>query len=131
MKNVRFLTVILVCLVSISSCKNGDVDEAKIGASIEKAISSPIYAGEITIGVEVSVFVTEGKEYWLEDETGEIQKRYVDVLGNGQAPYTPIYAELKGEKLPKAEDGFAADYDGVFKASEIVKLEKISQQVED
>lgn len=131
MKNVQFSMLILACLLSFAACKNGDATEPKIGTSIQKALSSPVYKGEITIGVEVSVFVTEGKEYWLEDETGEIQNRYVEVLGNGQAPYTPIYAELKGKKLPKAEDGFAADYDGVFEISEIVKLEKIKEQVED
>jgi hypothetical protein len=34
-------------------------------------------------------------------------------------PYQPIYVEVSGMEEPKATDGFAADYDGIYRFTRV------------
>ena len=38
--------------------------------------------------------------------------------------YEEIFVKLRGEELPTPEDGFAADYDGVWVVEEVLKIHK-------
>lgn len=130
MKNVLFLVMILSSVMSIVSCTQTDENRKSMGASLHNATDSKtvVYKGVVTIGHEVSSFLIEGdKDYWLTDETQDVYKEYDKLLENTDSPYMPVYAELKGKKSPKATDGFAAEYDGVFEVTEVIKMERIGK----
>ena len=57
----------------------------------------------------------------LTKQQKEIEEKY-NKLTKGKPAYTPVYAELKGIKLPVAKDGFASEYDGVFEVTEVIVL---------
>jgi hypothetical protein len=39
-------------------------------------------------------------------------------------PYQQVFVSFRGKRLPKAKDGFAADYSGQFKVTEVIKLQE-------
>lgn len=122
MKNASLLLILLICGLSMYSCKDNNGNDVKMGASLSQSDSAILHKGEVIIGAEVSVFVIEnGSEYWLSGNLDEIEEKY-NKLTKGKPAYTPVYAELKGIKLPVAEDGFASEYDGVFEVTEVIVL---------
>lgn len=79
--------------------------------------------GVLTIGHEVRSFrAGDGKEYWIVDKTGRLEQMY-DSVTVGQKNGRPCRATLKVEYNGKWNDGFAAEYDGVFFVREVVGLE--------
>ena len=38
--------------------------------------------------------------------------------------YEEVFVKLRGEELPKQDDGFAADYDGIWVVEEVLKIHK-------
>lgn len=55
------------------------------------------------------------------DETGELMQKYDDMtkgIKNGK----PVYVELEVVDMSKADDGFAADYEGVYQIMKINKM---------
>lgn len=79
--------------------------------------------GELVIGHEVRSFRAEGSsaDYWVDDETGELIQKY-DETTKGTKNGKPVYVELEVADMGKAEDGFAADYDGVYQVMKINKI---------
>lgn len=75
--------------------------------------------GELIIAHEVRSFVADGDTvcYWVIDKTGELYKQY-DELTKGQKNGVPVHAELEVRDMGKSQEGFAAEYDGVY---EVVK----------
>lgn len=75
------------------------------------------------MGHEVRSFRVEGDsaEYWIVDETGELEQKY-DNETNGVKNGTPVYVELDVIDMGKSNEGFAADYDGVYQVMKIHKL---------
>lgn len=65
-------------------------------------------------------------EYWIVDRTGGLERRY-DELTGGVKNGKPVRVRLKLEYAGKWEDGFAADYDGVFLVREILSMEAAVQ----
>lgn len=80
--------------------------------------------GELIIAHEVRSFVADGDTvcYWVIDKTGELYKQY-DELTKGQKNGVPVHAELEVRDMGKSQEGFAAEYDGVY---EVVKIDKLS-----
>ena len=80
--------------------------------------------GTVVIGHEVRSFKPENRddEYWLVDKTGALTDFY-DKATQGQKNGNPVKAVLKVEYNGKWEDGFAADYAGVFFVREILVIE--------
>lgn len=80
-------------------------------------------SGIVYIGHEVRSFKPDGskKEYWLIDKTGELNQKY-DSLTGGVKNGKPVHATLKLEYNGVWDDGFAAEYPGVFFVREIVEL---------
>lgn len=79
--------------------------------------------GELVVGHEVRSFKAEGDsaDYWIVDETGELMQKYDDMtkgIKNGK----PVYVELEVVDMGKADDGFAADYEGVYQIMKINKM---------
>ena len=52
-----------------------------------------------------------------------IRDRQYDELTKGQKNGVPVHAELEVRDMGKSQEGFAAEYDGVY---EVVKIDKLS-----
>lgn len=105
----------------LSGNETEDVTEAMVVAPDKKAFT---VRGEVIIGHEVRSFVQGGDStaYWIVDETGELMQKY-DEITEGTKNGMPVYAELEVVDAGKAEDGFAADYAGVYR---ILKINRLS-----
>lgn len=79
--------------------------------------------GELVIAHEVRAFTATGDSltYWVIDKTGELARQY-DELTGGVKNGTPVYAELEVIDMGKSDEGFAAEYDGVYQVEKIQKL---------
>ena len=99
-------------VIKKDSIQNGSVEENSI-----------IYKGLLTLGAEVSTIKMKdsGKEVWVIDPQNLLQNKYTALTKNKE-PYTAVYVEVKGKMLPKAEDGFAQEYENVFEVTELVKI---------
>lgn len=105
-------------------------DESSICLTAMDAVSDStqvLYnlSGEIRIGHEVRSFRPENsdKEYWLVDKTGTLTEIY-DRKTGGQKNGKPLQMMLKLEYNGKWDDGFAADYDGVYFVREVLDGQK-------
>ncbi len=80
--------------------------------------------GVLCMGHEVRSFKPDGseEEFWFVDKTGTLDDLYDKTTG-GQKNGKPVKATLKVEYNGKWDDGFAADYDGVYLVREILRLE--------
>ena len=78
---------------------------------------------DLVIGHEVRSFKAEGDsaDYWIVDETGELMQKYDDMT-KGVKNGKPVYVELEVIDMGKADDGFAADYEGVYQIMKINKM---------
>lgn len=90
---------------------------------ITPAKQSFIVKGTLIIGHEVRSFMPEGDsaDYWVADETGTLAEKY-DEVTRGTKNGTPVYAELEVVDMGKADDGFAADYTGVYSVVKIIRI---------
>ncbi|MEG0455121.1 MAG: hypothetical protein RR559_07245 [Bacteroides sp.] len=81
--------------------------------------------GKLSIGHEVSSFTPCGDTltYWVDDHANHLDSLYKKAVGENAEPYAYVYAELKVTASGKRDEGFAADYDGVYKVVEIIKVE--------
>lgn len=86
-----------------------------------------VVKGTLIWGHEAHSFKAEGDslEYWVDDNTGVLEKDYQATVGDGAQPYTPVYVELKVRDMGKATDGFALDYDGVYRVEEVVSIKPV------
>lgn len=87
--------------------------------------SISVVTGKLVIGHEVRSFVMEGDsvEYWFIDRSGAVQQEYERVVPDGIKKYTPVRVEMKVKYLGKSNEGFAAEYDGVYEVLELLKME--------
>ena len=82
-----------------------------------------IYKGKYTWGHEVDVFrpCNSKKAYWV-SASSWIQGPLLDFYKSKVTkPYQPIYIEFRGHMLDEEVEGFATDYDGFIRFSEIKK----------
>ena len=81
-------------------------------------------SGRLVMGHEAYSFTPDGDtlSYWVVDRSGELKKRYEEVLPAGAEPYTPVSAELKVKMLGPSSEGFAAEYDGVVEVQAIIHV---------
>lgn len=121
MKNV----LVAVMLIGLLSCKNNTAKK-----DTEKVVkpTAELVKGILTLGHEVSEFTpcNSNNAYWVADKTTKLLSTYTTVIGENPKPYTSVYCEVEVNKLPKATDGFAEDYDGVFEVVAIKKVEPLS-----
>lgn len=87
--------------------------------------SISVITGKLVIGHEVRSFIIDGDstEYWFIDRSGKVQQEYERVVPEGIKSYTPVRVEMKVKYLGKSEEGFAAEYDGVYEILELLKME--------
>lgn len=79
--------------------------------------------GTVTIGHEVRAFMPDNgsDEFWIVDKTGRLETMY-DKMTNGLKNGKPVKATLKLEYNGKWDDGFAAEYPGVYFVREIISM---------
>lgn len=82
-------------------------------------------SGMVRLGHEVRSFQPENsdKEFWIVDKSGQLEEKYNKLTG-GNKNGKPVKATLKLKYDEQWEDGFAAEYDGVYLVSEVIQLEK-------
>lgn len=81
--------------------------------------------GKLVIGHEVRSFVADNDTvpYWVVDETGKLKEEY-EKIATISGEYIPVHVELKVKDMGKSDDGFAADYAGVYQVVEIIGMSK-------
>ena len=84
---------------------------------------TPTVKGKLIIGHETRSFTSEGDstDYWIVDKTGELLQKY-DGETKGIKNGTPVYVELEVIDMGKSDEGFAADYAGVYHVMKINKI---------
>lgn len=83
-----------------------------------------VLGGTVRIGHEVRSFCPDGSdmEFWVVDKTGRLNEAYDKITGgikNGK----PAHATLKVEYNGKWDDGFAAEYSGVYFVREVIAIQ--------
>lgn len=99
-------------------------DESSISLTAMDAVSDSTQV-LYNLSGEVRSFRPENsdKEYWLVDKTGTLTEIY-DRKTGGQKNGKPLQMMLKLEYNGKWDDGFAADYDGVYFVREVLDGQK-------
>lgn len=94
-------------------------------ALIQPASPKPFtVTGRLVIGHEIRSFIADGDttEYWIIDETDSLKPLYEQATGVNTQPYTPVKASLRVIETGKSTDGFAAQYDGVYRVKEVIEV---------
>lgn len=80
--------------------------------------------GRLIIGHEVRSFIADGDttEYWIIDETDSLKPLYEKSVGERSEPYTAVKASLRVVDDGKSANGFAAEYDGVYRVKEVIEV---------
>ena len=99
---------------------NGESVEAPAGDSVVTV------RGRLTIAHEVRSFTAEGDsvEYWVVDKSGDLIPRYTEVTGDDAKLGGTVYAELEVEPRGYSDEGFAAEYAGVYWVRRVVSMRK-------
>lgn len=89
------------------------------------AKQTKVVKGKLVIAPEVRSFSPEGKNetYWIIDDTGKLYQTY-DQITQGVKNGVPVYAELQVEDIGQSKEGFAANYDGVYKIHKVIAMRK-------
>lgn len=79
--------------------------------------------GELVIGHESRSFTATGDthSYWVKDDTNTLIQEY-DKVTQGTKNGKPVHAELEVVDLGKSEEGFAANYEGVYLVTKVISL---------
>lgn len=81
--------------------------------------------GCVVMAHEVRAFTPAGDstEYWIIDRSGVLEREYDRATG-GQKNGLPAEAELRLRYRGCSDEGFAAEYEGVFEVIEVLSLKK-------
>ena len=60
--------------------------------------------------------------YWIIDETDSLKPLYEKAVGEKAKPYTAVKASLRVVDAGKSAEGFAAEYDGVYRVKEVIDI---------
>lgn len=80
------------------------------------------YVGLYYWGAEVNTFQPCGSKhtYWVSASSWVLSplKQYLQT--NASEPYRAVYIEMRGHLLDEKTDGFASQYDGLIRISEVI-----------
>lgn len=98
-------------------------DSANAYAAPYAIDSVRLLRGRVVLAHEVRVFTPAGDttEYWIIDRSGRLAAEYDRVTG-GSKNGLPVDAELKLRYKGPSDEGFAAEYEGVFEVVEILSV---------
>ena len=94
------------------------------------ATSTSNVAGHYYWGAEVESFQPCGSEnsYWVVGDTTVLQPlrdKAADLIRRKE-PYSAVFVMANAPLEPKATDGFAAEYDGVYRFNEVTHVNEVS-----
>lgn len=94
-------------------------------ATLTPALQTKSVKGELVLAHEVRSFTATGDSlsYWIVDKTGELTRQY-DELTEGNKNGTPVYVELEVIDKGKSDEGFAAEYAGVYEVGKIIQMSR-------
>lgn len=80
--------------------------------------------GEVIWGHETHSFRadSDSAEYWLVDRSGVLAEAYARTVGPNAEPYAPVRAELQVVDKGPSDEGFAADYAGVYEVEKVITI---------
>lgn len=89
-------------------------------ASCDRSGLDQIYIGKYYWGAEVNSFTpcNTKTSYWVSYNWAGIEMNNF-YKKNSKAPYQPMYIKFRGHLLNEKVDGFATDYDGLMRISEV------------
>jgi hypothetical protein len=83
-----------------------------------------VFSGRYYWGAEVDAFhpCGEATSYWV-SASSWIQAPLIELVKAGsKQPYQPVFIRFRGHLLDEVRDGFAEDYDGLIRISEILEM---------
>jgi hypothetical protein len=85
--------------------------------------------GHYIYGHEVNTFQPCGNNrvFWVNGTSEVLGLLEVNYHKHTSKPYEEVFVKISGTFSAKANDGFAADYDGVFQIEELHLMRKLSQ----
>ena len=99
-----------------------------LAAACQPSAAQPgqIYSGIFVWGAEVRTFAPCGQKvrYWVSGPGSVTAPLLEFYRKNTTQPYGRIYITLRGQLLDEERDGFAADYDGLLKVSQVLGMSK-------
>lgn len=131
-KGLEWMLLLVSCMACTSrqaDSRGQTLDFSSAGIKTEKQMktedSVSVITGKLIIGHEVRSLMVDGDstEYWFIDRSGNVEQEYERVVPEGIKSYTPVRVEMKVKYLGKSEEGFAAEYDGVYEILELLKME--------
>ena len=101
------------------------------GSSCATVKDEVVHRGNYYWGHEVETFHPCGSEkaFWVIGPDAVLQPLRNEVKKQGAAagePYRPIYVEIVATLEEKPGDGFAADYDGVYRVTSVKKSSAVA-----
>lgn len=130
MKKILFLLSLALCACS-GGKKEGKPEMTDSVAVFESEHNTPdssnelcILSGTLCIGHEVCSFKPDGSddEFWIVDKTGRLDEAY-NKAAKGAKNAKPVRATLKLEYDGVWDDGFAAEYSGVYFVRDIISVQ--------
>lgn len=122
------LPLLMLLLAGLSSCDHsGKANQQNTTAQqTPVAQQTVIYHGLYSFGPEVKSFkdCANGQEYWAADSSAKLELSYSQL--NFEKPYTPVYVEVEGRKVPSGKDGISTEFDSTLV---VTKLIKITQEI--
>lgn len=102
---MKKLSIVVLGLL-LASCGNPELDQ--------------IYVGKYTWGAEVHSFkpCNSQQSYWVSYNWAGMEMNTFYKM-NSTASYQPMYIKFRGHLLNEKVDGFALDYDGLIRISEV------------
>lgn len=127
MRKILFFTLAVALLSMGTACRRtGTLDKQTSVPTLNQEDSSSLIfvSGRLIIGHEVRSFIADGDttEYWIIDETDSLKPLYEKAAGEKAKPYTAVKASLRVVDAGKSAEGFAAEYDGVYRVKEIIEV---------
>lgn len=107
----------------LQSCSiNGDQEVGHTASSDNSIVGSYIYGNEVNSLQPCG----SDKELWVIGSKAVMTSLEEEYLKLASKPYQAVYVRFEGKQLARADDGFAADYSGRFKVTDVVTLQKDS-----
>ncbi len=101
---------------------------AAIAVAVSMAASGSdcdeVFAGRYYWGAEVNAFRPCGQavSYWV-SASSWVQAPLIELAETRSSqPYQPVFVKFRGHLLDEVRDGFAEDYDGLVRISEVLEM---------
>lgn len=132
----RWMAVVAVCVLIVgcggeSSQPVATADETLEIADADQNSSPGLRRmnGLCVIGHEVRTFLPCGdkKVYWIQIDQASLDQMWLAVERFTDEPFEPFFATLEARVGDVADDGFAADYDGLLIVERLIRLAPASE----